>query len=214
VARTPIVVAVWSDRIPALRCGEAVDLACLAQAYERTWTELGGNESWGMVKLGVADPGLSEAGLAAWRAVAGDGVPERLTRPPQLVAPTDAALMVEVLQTGTARADAMVTTEVAVAGQLANAPGRGGRLVVSYPDPAPWVEYVTAAPEQERAAQVAEVLLEPERQAQLPGIGLRSMVGPVDPDTLPEGLGTPGAPLGLLDEAGRAVLLDAWNSLR
>ncbi|MDH5372656.1 MAG: hypothetical protein OEX97_06900, partial [Acidimicrobiia bacterium] len=99
VARSPIAIAIWQDRESILRshCGGTIDLACLSTSYGETWKALGGLESWGSFKLGLADPAVSEAGLASWRAVAGSGVPSGLAAGLRLTATDDAGLMADVL---------------------------------------------------------------------------------------------------------------------
>ncbi len=213
VARSPVAIAVWLARAPVLQahCAvDAVDLGCLARGYGREWGELGGAAAWGAFKLGLADPERSAAGLAAWRAVASGGVPASLGDSLRLRARDDGALMVEVAQFGDSRADAVVTTEVAIASQLTNVQGRGGRLEVSYPDPAPWVDYV-ASGEGSRAERLIEALLGEEVQARLGALGLRPASG--EPTGLMAGLGDPGQPLGPADDALRGTLIDAWNEL-
>ncbi len=213
-ARSPIAIAVWQDRDGVLKnhCGGAVDLTCLSPIYGDPWSDLGGLDGWGGVKLGLADPTTSVAGMAAWQAVAAAGVPPGLDAALRLTADDDAALMEDLLLFGTARADVVVTTEVAIAGQLENAPGRGGRLVVWYPDPAPWVTYVLGSSGGKGTDDLIEGILSSDTQARLGTFGLRPSRG--NAAGLPDGLGTPGAAMPDLDEAGRAALLDAWNDLR
>jgi hypothetical protein len=214
VARSPVAVAVWLARSSVLQahCGvDEIDLRCLGQAYGREWVDLGGSTAWGAFKLGLADPTLTEAGLAAWRAIASGSVPPSLADSLRLRARSDGALMVEVAQFGDSRADVMVTTEVAIAAQLANVQGRGGRLEVYYPDPAPWIDYV-AAGEGREAERLIEALIGADIQMQLGALGLRPAAG--DATGLMTGLDEPGRPLGPLDDAGRARLIDAWNDLR
>ncbi len=143
--------------------------------------------------------------------MAGDGTPEGLGDSLRLVAADDGRLMADMVLFGPSRADAAVTTEVAIASQLANAPGRGGRLVVTYPDPAPWVSYVVAPGGGSDARRIAERLLEPEIAALLGPAGLRPPSG--EPGELPEGLGQPGEPSPPLDDATRQSLLDSWQDL-
>jgi hypothetical protein len=104
----------------------------------------------------------------------------------------------------------VITTEVAIAGQLVNV-WDVGRLEVYYPDPGPWVEYVAAARGSE-AERLVERLLSAEIQGRLPTFGLRpgtdaAVIG------LPEGLGAPGQPFAPLDAAERDALLAAWQDL-
>jgi len=211
VARSPIAVAVWRERalILAAACGGAIDLACLEDAYGRQWETLGGSAAWAGFKLGLADPTRSASALEAWRAVAGSGVPAGLERSLRVQAADDAALLLEVAQFGPSRADAVVATEVAIAGQLENV-WDVGRLEVYYPDPGPWVEYVAAAGGS-AAERLAQRLASPEVQSQLAAWGLRPASG--EAAGLPPGLGPAGQPLGPPSEAERAALLAAWQDL-
>ena len=213
LGRSPVAVAVWLERANVLAsgCGGNADLACVEKALGQQWSDLGGSDSWGIFKLGLADPTLTEPGLAAWSALAGDETPEGLAESLRLVASDDGRLMADMVLFGPSRADAAVTTEVAIASQLANAPGRGGRLVVTYPDPAPWVSYVVAPGGGSDARRTAERLLEPDIASLLGPAGLRPPGG--EPGELPEGLGQPGVQSPPLDDATSQGLLDSWRDL-
>ena len=212
VARSPVAMAVWRERavILAAGCGGTISPACLEGAYGKQWGDLGGNGAWAAFKVGLADPALSASGLEAWRLVARSaGAPAGFGTSLRIRASDDAALMLEVAQFGPSRADAVITTEVAIAGQLENV-WDVGRLEVYYPDPGPWVEYVAAGRGGD-AARLAERLLTPEVQSRLPVLGLRPASG--EATGLPEGLGSPGQPLEPLGSAERDALLAAWQNL-
>jgi hypothetical protein len=210
-ARSPVAIAVWRERavILAPACGGALTPACLAGDYGKEWGDLGGDPAWAVFKIGMADPTRSASAMEAWRLVAAAGVPAGLADSLRVRATDDAALMLEVAQFGPSRADAVITTEVAIAGQLRNV-WDVGRLEVYYPDPGPWVEYAAAARGGD-AERLVERLLSAEIQARLPALGLRPASG--DAVGLPEGLGTPGQPFGPLDAAERDALLAAWQDL-
>jgi hypothetical protein len=212
VGTSPIVITVWRERSLVLgaEC-EAIDVTCLTTVLGRTWADLGGNSAWGDVKLGLADPGRSEVGLAAWGLLAADGVPPGLESSLRMRADDAGSLMVEIAQFGDSRADIAVTTEVAVAAQLRNVIGRGGRLEVHYPDPAPWIDFVAAGTGREADATIAR-LLESDLQARLAPVGLRPATG--SSAELPDGLGEAGSEAAPYDEATRAALLEAWEDLR
>jgi len=212
VASSPVAVAVWRDRAAVLTsaCNGTVDKACLEEAYGEPWADLGGSTAWGDFTLGLADPTLSASAMEAWRwVVDSGGVPPGLDVSLRVRAAGDAALMLEVAQFGPSRADAVITTEVAIARQLENV-WDVGRLEVFYPNPGPWVDYVAAARGSD-AERMVERLLSAEIQARLPARGLRPAAG--DAAGLPEGLGTPGQPLAPLDAAERDILLAAWYDL-
>lgn len=212
VARSPVALAVWRERAVVLApaCGGTITMACLEGAYGRQWGDLGGDGAWAAFKVGLADPTRSASAMEAWRLVLDSGgVPDGLDASLRVRAADDAALMLEVAQFGPSRADAVITTEVAIAGQLVNV-WDVGRLEVYYPDPGPWVEYVASARGSE-AERLVERLLSGEIQGRLPALGLRPASG--EATGLPEGLGTPGQPLAPLDSAARDALLAAWQDL-
>ena len=194
VARSPVAIAVWRERavILAPACGGTITPACLEGAYGKQWGDLGGDAAWAAFKVGLADPTRSASALEAWRLVVdAGGVPAGLDDSLRVRATDDAALMLEVAQFGPSRADAVITTEVAIAGQLENV-WDVGRLEVYYPDPGPWVDYVAVARGGD-AERLVERLLSAEIQARLPALGLRPASG--DAAGLPEGLGDSGAAL-------------------
>jgi hypothetical protein len=213
VGRSPIVITAWRERAQVLgaHCGGPVDTGCLERAYGNEWSALGGNAVWGIFKAGLADPGRSEAAMLAWSLVAGGGVADGLEESLRLRAADTGALMEEMVLFGDSRADAAVAPEVAVAAQLANAIGRGGRLEVFYPSSGPWVEYAAAGRGRD-AGRLVERLLESGVQQALGPLGLRPAVG--EAAGLPDGLGTPGTPAPGPDEAARTALLGAWEGLR
>jgi hypothetical protein len=213
VARSPVVITAWRERALVLgtHCGGPVDAACLEQAYGNDWADLGGNQGWGTFKIGLADPGRTEAALLSWSLVASGGAPGGLDDSLRLRAADTGALVEEMVLFGDSRADAGVAPEVAVAAQLANAVGRGGRLEVFYPASGPWVEYAAAGRGRD-SGRIVERLLESEVQRSLGPLGLRPAAG--EATGLPDGLGVPGTPAAGPGEAARSELLEAWEGLR
>lgn len=67
IGRSPLVLAVWKDRAAVLasRCGGALTWRCLGDVAGSPWGTLGGEEAWGDVKPGHADPASTGEGLAA-----------------------------------------------------------------------------------------------------------------------------------------------------
>ena len=68
LGRSPVVLAVWTDRLGALTAScpggaSGVTWACIGAGAGQPWTALGGQETWGLVKPGVPDA-RSAAGLA------------------------------------------------------------------------------------------------------------------------------------------------------
>jgi hypothetical protein len=213
VARSPIVVTAWRERALVLgaHCGGPVDPGCLEQAYGEDWSALGGNAAWGAFKIGLADPGRTDGAMLSWSLIAVGGVPAGLDDGLRLRAEDTGALVEEMVLFGDSRADAAVAPEVAVAAQLANAVGRGGRLEVFYPASGPWVDYAAAGRGRD-SGRLVERLLESEVQQLLGPLGLRPAAG--EAAGLPDGLGAPGAPAPGPDEATRTALLEAWEGLR
>lgn len=69
LGRSPLVLAVWNDRLAALAatCGGApvaVTWACIGANAGKPWAEIGGQEAWGSLKPGVPDPQTGATGLA------------------------------------------------------------------------------------------------------------------------------------------------------
>lgn len=211
VGRSPIVIGAWRERAQVLQatCG-ALDAACLSRAIGSTWADLGGRDTWGDFKLGLADPSKSEPGMLAWSVAAGLAEEEALDRSLRLVAPSDGRLLADLVLFGDSRADVVIAPEVTVAGQFENAIGRGGRLEVFYLASGPWVEYAAVA-EGRGAGDLLERLQSPELAAVLAGAGLRPPTG--EPASMPEGLGAPGEAAPAPDSATRATLLDTWDHI-
>jgi hypothetical protein len=210
-ARTPIALAVWQERAPALEraCG-AITVTCAVDNAGTPWSTFGGPASWGSVALGLADPTQGRAGLEAWRLVSAGGYERDLADHIRLRAADDGALM-EDLVLFPSRADVVVTSEVAVASQLRNAIQRAGRLRVVYPDPSPVVTVAAAAGESRSARNTVEALLGPDIQQILGSLGLRPLDGNVG--NLLEGLGTPGGEMAPLDPGEAARLVQTWQEL-
>jgi len=64
LARSPLTLAVWNDRLDALRgtCGGDVTWSCIGDRAGLPWTDTGGQESWGTVKPGLPDPATAASG--------------------------------------------------------------------------------------------------------------------------------------------------------
>lgn len=64
LARSPLTLTVWNDRLEALRstCGE-VTWVCIGDHAGLPWVDTGGQESWGNVKPGLPDPATTAFGL-------------------------------------------------------------------------------------------------------------------------------------------------------
>lgn len=210
MARSPVVIAVWLERLPLLAeaCGGAVDFGCVAGNAGAAWTEIGGPETWGTFTIGLAEPGAGEAELLSWWAVQEAGPSPRLDAGLRLTASSDARLAEDFVLFGASRADAIVVSEVAVAPQLGNAPLRGGRIEIVYPGEQPWVDYL-ATPTSRQADELAEVLFTADVQDRLAAHGLRPVSG--DLAGLPDGLGEPGREQAAPGPEDRATLVETWD---
>jgi hypothetical protein len=211
VAESPVVIGAWGERASILRsrCG-TLDLACVGAALGESWEELGGDDSWGSFKIGLADPTDGQADLLAWSVASGLGTPRLIGESLRLVSSDDARLAAELVLFGDARADLVIGTEAAIAGQFENAIGRGGRLEVYYPAASPWVEYV-AAGQGRGSSGLIEALGAAAAEAAFKAAGVRV---PGGTGGLPNGLGTPGAEQPPPDATTRATLIAAWEDLR
>ena len=208
-ARSPIAIAIWQERSPALLRGCDITILCLIGQAGVSWADLGGPESWGAVTLGLADPAEGIADLEAWRLFVEGGVSAGAGDSVRLTAPDDGRLLADLVLFPS-RADIVVTSEVAIASQLQNAIQRAGRLAVFYPDPTPFVS-IGAYGQGRAARNLIGDLNTPELQALLGSLGLRPLTG--EAQELMEGLGTPAGELAPVDVAQKETLVQAWNDL-
>jgi hypothetical protein len=65
LARSPLTLTVWNDRLEKLRsaCGGDPTWACIGDEAGQPWADLGGQQGWGNVKPGLPDPTTSAFGL-------------------------------------------------------------------------------------------------------------------------------------------------------
>lgn len=65
LARTPLVLVGWRDRLSLLRehCGGELSWSCIGENADAPWDSLGGPATWGSLKPGHADPARSAEGL-------------------------------------------------------------------------------------------------------------------------------------------------------
>lgn len=209
-ARSPIAIAIWAEKAPRLQqaCG-LVDPACLVGEAGTSWEELGGSPDWGTLRLGLADPETGIADLEAWKLIADQQPPPGFRQFVPLTS-QDGGSLLRDLVLFSSRADAVVSSEVAIAAQLANARARAGRLEVYYPEPTPYLP-VAALGEGRAANSFVESLSGPEIQALLGSLGLRPLTG--EPTDLLEDLGEPGTETAGASQAERPALVASWDTL-
>jgi hypothetical protein len=179
VATSPLVVVIWDERAEVLEpmCATAeLTLGCVAGASGERWADLGGQETWGFVKLGLGDPVTSSVGLAALAVATADelGTSTFGTRSlaegtyldwlsalagavPDLNPPAGSALAA-MLQVGPAAFDLAVTTEAAAISAREGGAQRATELRVLPAAPPATVDAVVASREAEAHDAVVEVV--------------------------------------------------------
>jgi hypothetical protein len=213
-AQSPIAIAVWHERSGILEaaCGGSINVSCLIESAGMPWEEIGGQSGWGEVKLGLADPISGIADQEAWRLFSGQALSDSFSGTVRARQQDDGDLMAELVQFGPSRADAVVTSEVAIASQLENAKNRGvGRLDVFYPDPTPTIEYALQAGDGRAARRLAEQLAGEDIQALLGSLGLRPATG--EAQNLMPDLGTSGGPLPSLSATEIDAVIASWQEV-
>jgi hypothetical protein len=219
VARSPLVLVAWDDRLAALEgtCGPELSWSCVGEVADVPWSEVGGEATWGRVKPGHAAPDTSAVGLL----VAGQATADRLGTPAfasndfvepgfrtwftqleQAVAAVDqpggAGPLDRMIGLGPAAYDVVGTTEAEALPQVARSARYGDRLTVLYPSPTTTVDVVVAP------------VLDPGGLAEAGD----AVAGRFRSDTAVEafsvaGWRVPGRPVGeLLDDTGLADLPD------
>ncbi|HLM64692.1 MAG TPA: hypothetical protein VK306_10380 [Acidimicrobiales bacterium] len=74
LARSPVALVIWEDRAAALEagaCAGTVEWRCLGDAADRPWTDVGGEATWGRLKVGVTDPDTATGTVVLGGATAG-----------------------------------------------------------------------------------------------------------------------------------------------
>ncbi|MBA3268057.1 MAG: substrate-binding domain-containing protein [Acidimicrobiia bacterium] len=164
IARSPLVLAVWKDRAGVLnsRCGGSVGWKCLGEAAGTPggWKTIGGQESWGPVKLGHAPPASDGIGLLVLGQAAGgwfgrtdlasidledEGFQGWFANLERAVRASAGSPLETMLVTGRSTYDAAATTE-AEAGPLLSRSARGSEVDLLYPSPMATADVVLASP--------------------------------------------------------------------
>lgn len=220
VARSPLVLVGWEDRLAALdaACGQPVDWACLGEQAGRSWdAELGLGGAAGTVRpahqgpatgatgllvlgaavadqLGTPDPGsqqLDQGGFASWFARLEGAVPSLAVASPSLVG--------DLLTRGRAAYDVAGVTEAEAVTALERV-GAGRELpAVRYPEPLATADLVLAAYPGSGGAERVEAELGDGLRARLREAGWRVADGEAPaatplgaPAVLPADDGVPG----------------------
>lgn len=231
VARSPLVIAIWNDRLAVLSgpCNGTISWRCIGDAGGRPWSELGGPAAWGSVKPSHSLPDRTATGLLVLAQASGsylgrtdfsrndfDGDAgfrrwfEQLERSiPSFPTPPRTPLD-EMLSIGPAVYDLTGTTEAGAGPSIARSRDRD-RLSILYPSPATIAEVVIApVSDADRGARVTDLLQSRETAELLARHGWRVEGQPlatgVDPGV--EVPTEPGVPRAGVLEALRAFWLD------
>jgi hypothetical protein len=178
-ASSPLVVVIWDDRAEVLEpnCATAgLTLECVTGSAGDRWADLGGQETWGPVKLGLGDPMTSSVGLAAlavatadelgtttfgtrsltegtyldWLGALADAVPD--------FSPPAGSALAAMLQVGPAAFDATVTTEAAAISAREGGAQRASEMRVVPVVPQASVDVVVASRGTGADAAIVEVV--------------------------------------------------------
>jgi hypothetical protein len=171
IGRSPLVVAVRSDRKPVLdatpACNNTIDWKCIGAVAGHAWTDLpGGQATWGTVKPGYGDPTVNATALLVLSQATSEYLDNAdysrsdlqdndqyldwlagIERAVPRLAPSAAGPFAEMLQQlPTATYDMTGTTEAEAGPALAvAAPDRRKQLTLLYPEPVVTADVVVAA---------------------------------------------------------------------
>lgn len=219
VARSPLVIVAWDDRVEALAdtCEGTPGWSCLGEVADAPWAEVGGEAAWGRVKPGHDDPGTSAVGLLVAAQAAGErldradfasndfvepGFRDWFTQLERTVAaldqPSGGGPLTRMIGLGPAAYDAVGTTEAEAVPQVARSARYGDRLRVLHPEVATTVDVVVAPVAGRDAGQAAADRFRTDDAAEafagagwrVPGRPDPELVAAGDPPALPDDDGT------------------------
>lgn len=163
LGHSPLVLAVWEERADVLaRTCDPVTWSCIGDAAGGTWADIGGEEAWGPLKPGFADPDRSAGGLLALHQAAADrlgnaGYSRRDLGDPAFfgwfttlgdaaaLPATGGSPVLPMVQFGPSRYDVVGAIEAEVLALQQRAEGRAGGLRVLPGEPAITAEVVAVA---------------------------------------------------------------------
>jgi hypothetical protein len=235
VARSPLVVAIWPDRLRVAQsaCGAAaITWKCLGMVAARgAWSASGGPVSWGVVKPALPDPVANGAGLDVLGALAvgftsrvdlvstdlGDDAFRGFFNGVARAVPTAPPSLETMLAVGPAVLDLFATVEAAAAGPV-SVSVRSAKPVLVFPAPLATADVVLAGLPTRAGRQLASTIRSGQGQRALAAGGWRVGGGQAPkeavasaaapgPPALPP---TPGLPApGVMDS-----LRQAWKEAR
>jgi hypothetical protein len=224
LARTPVALAAAADRVAPMReaCGGTVTWRCLAERADTPWVDLGGESTWGRVKVGLDRPGERAGGLLALaQATASyfDGAPfntQSLGSPDYFAWLSDLAGGVVTTTTGQGPLERMLLTgsseyefvavlESSAVSLLRQAPGRAEGIELQRSEPAVTADVVAVGygdGAEEATARIAEQVAGP-----LTDAGWRVPAAAPPPEAEPAELPTDN---GLASPAVLEALQQTW----
>jgi hypothetical protein len=183
LARSPVVLAAHADRVAPMQeaCGGTLTWRCLAERADEPWADLGGESTWGRVKVGLDRPDERVGGLLALtQATASyfDGAPfntQSLRSPDYFAWLSDLAAaavttstgqspMERMLLTGSAEYEFVGVLESGAVSLLRQAPGRAGQIEIQRLEPVVTADVVAVGygpGAADAVAGVAEQVAEP-----------------------------------------------------
>ena len=230
IARSPLVLAVWKDRgdVLAAHCGGKLDWRCIGDVAGAPWASIGGQNAWGTVKPGHADPAVNGDGLLVIGQAASqffgrsdlsrddytdDAFLDWFGRLERSIRFDPGSAFERMLVVGPAIYDVVGTTEAEAAPLLADASAdRRAQLRLLYPSPVASADVVyvpiTSAP---GAADLGDILTGDDGRTALAAAGWR-----VDGEPRAKGIpAKPALPAGPnLPSAGSLeALLETWREV-
>jgi hypothetical protein len=213
LARSPLVLAAQADRVAPMEqaCGGALSWRCLAEQADQPWTDLGGQSTWGRVKIGIDGPSQRAEGLLTL-AQATASYFDSTTFNSQSLASTDYFAWVSdlaaaagttsaqspferMLLTGSAEYEFAGVLESTALAQLRRAPGRAEQIMLRRLEPVVTADVVVVG--YGEGAEDAVERIVGQLKETLSGSGWRvpevALPSEVDAAALPEenGLGSP-----------------------
>jgi hypothetical protein len=182
LARTPVVLAVYADRLAPMQevCGGALAWSCLGERADESWADLGGESTWGRVKVGIDRPAERAGGLLTLAEATASYFggaefnTQSLTSPDYFSWLSDLAAAVgtttnqspfeRMLLTGSAEYEFVGVLESSAIPLLRQAPGRAERIVVQLPEPVVTADVVAVGygpTAEDAAARVVEQVAGP-----------------------------------------------------
>jgi hypothetical protein len=182
LARTPVVLAVHADRLAPMQevCEGTLAWRCLGERADEPWADLGGESTWGRVKVGIDRPAERAGGLLTLAEATASYFggaefnTQSLSSPDFFSWLSDLAAAVDttanqspferMLLTGSAEYEFVGVLESNAVPLLRQAPGRARQIVLQLPEPLVTADVVAVgygAPAEDAVARVVEQVTGP-----------------------------------------------------